>query len=162
MFKRYLTGNGPEDFEKSYKIRAAAGLAVAVLGMIPLILSTLFESSFPIFLSDAASVDFIRGFYRGTGLGLAAAGIITCIQNFRYLKNKELFKKKSVEESDERNRLIGLRCWALAGYTMFLFLYLAMLAAGLYSVTVLKVLLAVTAAFAFLLLVYRIMLQRLL
>ena len=67
-----------------------------------------------------------------------------------------------MEESDERNRLIGLRCWALAGYTMFLFLYLAMLAAGLYSVTVLKVLLAVTAAFAFLLLVYRIMLQRLL
>lgn len=162
MMIKYLTGNGPTNFEKSYKIRAAAGLAVALLGAAPLVISTLFQNRLPVFHSDPAAVDFVRGFYRGTGFGLVAAGIITCIQNLRYLKNKDLFKKKSLEESDERNRLIGLRCWALAGYTMFLLLYLGMLAGGLFNVIVLKVLLAVTAAFAFLLLIYRILLQRLL
>lgn len=161
MIIKYLTGNGSTDYVKRYKMRAGMGLAAALLGLASFLLCTLCGNSLPVARSGAAAFDYIRGFYKGTGFGLMAAGLITCIQNIRYLKNKELFKAKSVEESDERNRLIGQRCWALAGYSMFLLLYLAMLAAGLYSVTVLKVLLGVTAAFALLLLIYRILLQRL-
>ena len=78
----------------------------------------------------------------------------------RYLKNPELLKKGQVAEDDERNRLLGLRCWAYTGYAMFLVLYVGMLIGGFISPTVVVVLQTVLAVYALLLLVFRTILAR--
>ena len=56
--------------------------------------------------------------------------------------------------------MLGLRCWAYAGYSFFLVLYVGMLFAGLISKTVLSVLLVVGAVFAALLFIFKLVLQK--
>ena len=85
---------------------------------------------------------------------------MTVINNIRYLKKPELKKKRKIYETDERNRMIGLRCWAYTGYTMMLGLYIGILAGGFISLTVLKTLLAVLAVYAVILGIFKIILQR--
>lgn len=104
--------------------------------------------------------DFMPGFYGGTGFGLAAAGVITIMRNLKYLRNPELKEKRRIYETDERNRMLGLRCWAYTGYTMMLSLYIGILISGFISMTVTKTLISVAAFFAVLLLVFRRLLQK--
>ena len=96
----------------------------------------------------------------GFGIALIAAGGALIVKNMRYLKNPELLKKGQVAEDDERNRLLGLRCWAYTGYAMFLVLYVGMLIGGFISPTVVVVLQTVLAVYALLLLVFRTILAR--
>ncbi|MEG0215460.1 MAG: hypothetical protein RR685_04865, partial [Hungatella sp.] len=103
---------------------------------------------------------FVSGFYTGTGYGLLAAGAITAIRNIRYLKNPQLKKKREIWETDERNRRLGLRSWAYAGYSMFVLLYIGMLISALVSVIVLKVLLVIAAGYGLLLLLFRSLLPK--
>lgn len=72
----------------------------------------------------SGNADYSSGFYVGLGCGLIAAAIITIIKNVRLLKNKEALKQREIYESDERNRMIGLKCWSYAGYAMFILLYI--------------------------------------
>ena len=104
--------------------------------------------------------DYIPGFYWGTGAGLVAAGIISIIRNVKYLKNPELGKKRKIYETDERNRMLGLRCWAYTGYTMMLTLYIGILVSGFISLTVSKTLMVVAAFYAVVLFVFRRLLQK--
>jgi 1,4-alpha-glucan branching enzyme len=106
-----------------------------------------------IFNSDASE-------YGGTGFGLAASGVISIIRNLQYLRNPELKEKRRIYETDERNRMLGLRCWAYTGYTMMLMLYIGVLVSGFISMTVAKTLIFVAALFAVLLLVFRGLLQK--
>ena len=77
--------------------------------------------------------EFMPEFYVGTGFGLAAAGIISIIRNLQYLRNPELKEKRRIYETDERNRMLGLRCWAYTGYTMMFMLYIGVLVSGFIS-----------------------------
>ena len=82
------------------------------------------------------------------------------MRNRRYLSDPKLRREREVAENDERNRLLGLRCWAYAGYTMFLALYVGILVCGFVSVTTAKVLMVVSGVYALLLLLFRILLSR--
>lgn len=88
------------------------------------------------------------------------AGLVTAIKNIRYLKVPDIRKKQEIIETDERNRMLGLRCWAYAGYSFVLVLYIGMLFAGLISQTVLTVLLVVGAVYGVLLLIFWLLLQK--
>ena len=101
-----------------------------------------------------------HGDVSGTGFGLAASGVISIIRNLQYLRNPELKEKRRIYETDERNRMLGLRCWAYTGYTMMLMLYIGVLVSGFISMTVAKTLIFVAALFAVLLLVFRGLLQK--
>lgn len=149
----------PIDFEKKCKNRIIISGLIAVLGLISILITVVVER-LPILYLEAGSRNFNQGFYVGVGGGLLGAGIATIIKNIRYLKKPELKKKQETLETDERNRMIGLRCWAYAGYTMFLLLYVGMLFSGLVSATLLKILLVIAGVFALLLLIFRIILQR--
>ena len=94
------------------------------------------------------------------GAGLMAGGILSVRRNRRYLKDPALRKRQEVAENDERNRLLGLRCWAYTGYTMFLLLYVGILVSGFVDRTAAMVLLTVTGVYALVLLVFRIFLQK--
>lgn len=153
MWIHQFFANAPIDFEKKCKTRSVLGIAIALLGAATI--------GFTIWADKTMELsESILGFYTGCGGGLMGAGIVTAIKNRRYLKHPELRRKIEIAETDERNRMLGLRCWAYAGYTMFLFLYIGMLLAGLFSPTVLQVLLVVGGMYGLLLLIYRIVLQK--
>lgn len=99
-------------------------------------------------------------FYTGIGGGLVGASIIKIIRNIRLLKNKEALKKCEIYESDERNRMIGLKSWSYAGYAMFILLYIALLFAGTLDILIMNTLLVILAAFAACLFVSKCILNR--
>lgn len=103
---------------------------------------------------------YSSGFYTGIGIGLIAASIINIIKNIHLLKNKDALKRREIYESDERNRLIGLKSWSYTGYAMFILLYIALLFAGAVNVLVMKTILAILAAFAVCLLISRCILKK--
>lgn len=102
----------------------------------------------------------MRQMYTCLGIGLAAGGIGVAVKNRMILKNPDLKRTREIMEKDERNRAIGLRCWACTGYTMFLLLYLGILAGGFLDEMIVHVLLVVEALYALLLLGFRLLLQR--
>lgn len=147
------------DFEKRCRMRITLGFVMAVLGLIAIII-VIAADQLPVLFLEEGSRDFMDGFYVGVGGGLMGAGLVTAIKNIRYLKVPDIRKKQEIIETDERNRMLGLRCWAYAGYSFFLVLYIGMLVAGLISQTVLMVLLVVGAVYGVLLLIFRILLQK--
>ncbi|MBS5065869.1 MAG: hypothetical protein KHZ58_19165 [Hungatella hathewayi] len=151
--------DSPIDFEKRCKRRITLGFVLAALGLAAVIIVMLVDR-LPILYLEAGGSDFMEGFYVGAGGGLLGAGLVTAIKNMRYLKVPELKKRQEIIETDERNRMLGLRCWAYAGYSFFLVLYVGMLFAGLISKTVLSVLLVVGAVFAALLFIFKLVLQK--
>lgn len=149
------------DFEKKCHMRMWVSVGLFLLGLAAAILGlAVGAEKIPASLLASDFDDFVPGFYTGTGCGLMAASLITWIRQRRYLTNAELCKKKSIEENDERMRLIGLRCWAYAGYSMFIFLYIGMLVSLFISSVFLKTLLLVLSVFALLLLVFKVILTR--
>ena len=136
----------PIDFESRCRTRIKVGLGIAVLGLLSLAVMALGGE-------DTA-------FYGSLGAGLMAGGILSVRRNRRYLKDPALRKRQEVAENDERNRLLGLRCWAYSGYTMFLLLYVGILVSGFVDRTAAMVLLTVTGVYALVLLVFRVFLQK--
>lgn len=136
----------PIDFESRCRTRIKVGMGIAVLGLLSLAVMALGGQ-------DTA-------FYGSLGAGLMAGGILSVRRNRRYLKDPALRKRQEVAENDERNRLLGLRCWAYSGYTMFLLLYVGILVSGFVDRTAAMVLLTVTGVYALVLLVFRIFLQK--
>lgn len=136
----------PIDFESRCRTRIKVGLGIAVLGLLSLAVMALGGQ-------DTA-------FYGSLGAGLMAGGILSVRRNRRYLKDPALRKQQEVAENDERNRLLGLRCWAYTGYTMFLLLYVGILVSGFVDRTAAMVLLTVTGVYALVLLVFRIFFQK--
>lgn len=147
------------DFEKRCRMRITLGFVLAVLGLVAIII-VIAADQLPVLSLEEGSRDFMEGFYVGAGGGLMGAGLVTAIKNIRYLKVPDIRKKQEIIETDERNRMLGLRCWAYAGYSFFLVLYIGMLFAGLISQTVLTVLLVVGAVYGVLLLIFRLLLQK--
>ncbi len=136
----------PIDFESRCRTRIKVGLGITVLGLLSLAVMALGGQ-------DTA-------FYGSLGAGLMAGGILSVRRNRRYLKDPALRKRQEVAENDERNRLLGLRCWAYSGYTMFLLLYVGILVSGFVDRTAAMVLLTVTGVYALVLLVFRVFLQK--
>lgn len=108
----------------------------------------------------SGNADYSSGFYVGLGPALIVASIISIIKNIRLLKNKEALKQREIYESDERNRMIGLKCWSYAGYAMFLLLYIALLFAATMNVVVMNTILVILAGFAICLLISKLILNK--
>lgn len=160
LIKNMFNGTSME-YTKRCKLRIAFSIGLVILGIISLAAASMYGTKIiPMTSYTEESLDFLQGFYTGTGVGLIAAAVITMIRNMRYLKNKELQKARAVYENDERNRMIGTKCWAYSGYAMFLFLYIGILVGGMISMTVLKVLLCVLGAYGGFLLLFRMILQK--
>ncbi len=160
MFLNQLFYDEPFDFERRCRLRILLSMGFMVLGAAAIGLVFLTKGDLPILYMEPDSSEFVSGFYTGSGFGLLAAGLLSLIRNLRYLKNPDLKKRRKILETDERNRMMGLRCWAYSGYSLFALLYVGMLVGGFISKTILIVLLAVAGVYAGLLLLFKIMLQR--
>ena len=148
------------DFEKRCRNRIVISAVLIGLGIVSLLLVGLMKSPVTVFRLEPESYEFVSGFYTGIGFGLIASGTISVVQNVRYLRNGDLRKQRQIYETDERNRMLGLRSWAYSGYAMFLFLYIGILVSGFINVTVMKTFLAVMAAYGVFLFVFRELLKR--
>ena len=155
MWLNQLFIENPIDFEKRCRNRIVFGICFILLGAAAIGLSFAVRNRAMVMYLEQGYRDFMPGFYGGTGFGLAASGVISIIRNLQYLRNPELKEKRRIYETDERNRMLGLRCWAYTGYTMMLMLYIGVLVSGFISMTVAKTLIFVAALFAVLLLVFR-------
>lgn len=161
MWLNQLFVETPIDFEKRCKNRIILGSLIAVLGAVTFVLAFILDlvPAFVLYREPEWS-NFVPGFYTGIGGGFLGAGLVTVVKNYRYLKNPELNRKQKIYETDERNRMLGLRSWAYAGYSMFLFLYIGVVVSGFISVTAMKVFLTVGGVYAVLLLFFRKILQK--
>lgn len=156
-----MFGNTPFNFERRCRIRIRVSAGLILLGFVALAASYLYGDIIPVaFLEPESGADFIREFYTSSGFGLIAAALITMFKNIRYLKNEELRRRRAVEEGDERNKMIGMKCWAYAGYSLFLCLYIGILVSGYISLTVLRVLLVVLGVYGCLLFAFYLLLQK--
>lgn len=159
MWLNQLFMETPIDFEKRCKNRISLGICMTALGVITCLLPFVLEQ-IPVLYMEPGWSRLVPGFYTGLGGGFAAAGIITVMKNTRYLKNPELKKKREIFETDERNRMLGLRSWAYAGYSMFLCLYIGVIVSGFLSLTAMKLFLGVAGMYSVLLLIFRRLLQK--
>ena len=142
-----------KSIEQNLKLRILFCVLLLFLGGVSLYVGTCVPLA-------SGNADYSSGFYVGLGCGLIAAAIITIIKNVRLLKNKEALKQREIYESDERNRMIGLKCWSYAGYAMFILLYIALLCAGTINVIVLNTLLVILAGFAICLFISKLILNK--
>lgn len=160
MLLNQLFIDNPINFDKRCKTRIVCSCLLIVLGAAAVALSFLAGNQLPVSYLEEGHSDFLSGFYLGTGFGLICAAAATIIKNVRYLKNPKLRKEREIYESDERNRMLGLRCWAYTGYAMLFLLYTGILVSGFISLTVLKTLLVVIAVYGVMLLIFRCILQK--
>ena len=161
MWLKRLFSDEPVDFEEQCRRRIKVGACIVFLGLLSVALGFLQEQKLMVFYLEAGAEDFPAHFYASLGIGLMAGGIMTVFRNVRYLRDPALRRKREVAEGDERNKLLGLRCWAYPGYTMFLLLYGGILASGFVSRTAALVLLTVTGVYALVLMLFKICLSRL-
>ena len=160
MLLNNLFIDNPINFEKRCKTRIIASCLLLVLGAVTIALSFLAGDHIPVLYMTADHYDIIPGFYMGTGFGLLFAAIATIIKNVRYLKKPDLKKEREIYETDERNRMLGLRSWAYAGYAMLFILYIGILVSGFISIIILKTLLVILAVYVLVLFIFRMILQK--
>ena len=154
--------DGPVDFEKRCRSRILTSAVFVILGLLTLALTAcaLSYSQLSALGVKQETAERLASIYIPLGTALTAAGLIRIRRNRILLKNPDLRKKAEIKETDERNQLLGLRCWAYAGYAMFLLLYIGVLGTGFFSSVVMNILLSVIGVFALLLLIFRLILQR--
>lgn len=138
---------------KRIKLRIAYSVLLTILGVASLYVG------YNVPLATGNS-EYSSGYYVGLGFGLIAASIITIIKNIKLLKNKEALKEREIYEEDERNKMIGLKCWSYAGYAMFILLYIGILIAGAVNVVVMNTILVILGAFAICLFIARLILSK--
>ena len=153
MLLNNLFIDNPINFEKRCKTRIIASCLLLVLGAVTIALSFLAGDHIPVLYMTADHYDFIPGFYMGTGFGLLFAAIATIIK-------PDLKKEREIYETDERNRMLGLRSWAYAGYAMLFILYIGILVSGFISIIILKTLLVILAVYVLVLFIFRMILQK--
>lgn len=150
MLFEQLFGHGTMNFEKRCRVRIRAGMGAVLLGCISIAAA----------FAGGKAAEGMGQMCIWFGIGLVVGGFLKVARNRKILKNPELKKSREITETDERNREIGLKCWAYSGYTMFLLLYIGILAGVFYSEMIAQVLLVVTAVYALLLLIFRWLLEK--
>lgn len=150
MLFEQLFGHGTVNFEKRCRVRTRAGMGAALLGFLSI------AAAFAVEKTTEVTGQMCIWF----GIGLVVGGILKVVRNQKILKNPDLKKSREIMETDERNREIGLKCWAYSGYTMFLLLYIGILAGVFFNEMIAQVLLVVTAVYALLLFIFRRLLEK--
>lgn len=148
-------------FIRRCRLRILLGTAALISGTAALTAAlTSAAGNLPILYLEPESRSFMTSFCYGTGLGLIIAGVLLILRNRSCLKDPERMKQQEIREFDERSQAIGTRSWAYAGYSLFILMYIMVLISGFISILMVKLLLCIMAAFAGLLVIWRIILSR--
>lgn len=135
-----------KSIEKKIKIRIIYGALLCVCGLVSAYVGGFITMNLEKILSSSCV--------------LLVVGLVTIIRNIRILKDEDALNKMDIYESDERNRLIGLKSWSYTGYIMFLLLYLALMIAAVVNELVMKTILAIILCFVACLFITRFVLKR--
>lgn len=135
-----------KSIEKKIKFRIIYGAWLFVFGIVSAYVGEFTMMNLDKILSSSCVLLFV--------------GLVTIIRNIRILKDEDALNKLEIYESDERNRLIGLKSWSYTGYIMFLLLYLALMIAAVVNELVMKTILAIVLCFVACLFITRFVLKR--
>ncbi len=80
--------------------------------------------------------DFLSGVYIGIGTGILVSGIIFLYRVRKMFKNPELLRQRRLKGSDERSVLLNQKALYLSGVFVIIGAYIALLAAGFFSMAV--------------------------
>lgn len=156
-----MKNNGQTRLVRRCRLRIFLGAAALILGVAaPTAALASSAGASPILYLEPESRSFMTSFYYGTGLGLIIAGVLLILRNRSCLKDPERRRQQEIREFDERSQAIGTKSWAYAGYSLFILLYVMILLSGFVSVLMVKLLLCIMAAFAGLLIIWRMILSR--
>ena len=147
-----MTG-GAYDYRKMVESRCFLGKVYLCLG-----LAVAAAAAWRLTVSDV----WISQFYLYTGLGLAGSGVAVVRRNRKLLASGEQMTRMEIREKDERNRQIGTRSWAMAGYTMLFLLYGGAFLAASVSEVLAFAILMVEILMIFLVILFQFMFRRLL
>ncbi len=160
MKQNGLFSEQEREFEKRCRRRILVQKLLFLLGALAVFASLMYEKWMPVLYLEQGGREYVEEFYQVLGIALMAASLVQMYRTRRCLRDPELKKAKQLAENDERNRLIGLKAWAVSGYAMFLLLYLGVLVSGFVSATVSRVLLVTVAVFAAVLGISRLVIGR--
>ena len=104
-------------FEKKVELRKIIGVSVFILGIIIFFIS--------IVLDKYSIYNFMYGFYLGTGGGLACSGLAIAIKYTMLPKNQEKYKKREIEDTDERNKFIKKNSGSISFFISLILLYIS-------------------------------------
>ena len=79
-------------------------------------------------LTVCGAAGVVDEYWSGMGGGLIAVGVLQLFRYIRYATNKTYRETVEVERNDERNRYIGMKAWAWAGYSFVLIAAVASIA----------------------------------
>ena len=71
-------------------------------------------------LLACGTAGIVDEFWSGMGVGLLAVGILRLVKHIRYRTNDSYRENVDMRYKDERNKFIGGRAWAWAGYLFLL------------------------------------------
>ena len=143
-----MKNNGQTRLVRRCRLRIFLGAAALILGAAALTAALASSAgASPILYLEPESRSFI-------------AGVLLILRNRSYLKDPERRRQQEIREFDERSQAIGTKSWAYAGYSLFILLYVMILLSGFVSVLMVKLLLCIMAAFAGLLIIWRMILSR--
>lgn len=79
-------------------------------------------------LTVCGAAGAVDEYWSGMGGGLIAVGVLQLFRQVRYHTNEAYRESVNVERQDERNRYIGMKAWAWAGYLFVLIAAVASIA----------------------------------
>ena len=132
LFKMIVLRGG--NYRVKLKRQAGAAIVLLIAGLCIFALS--FSDMLVGVFENEHFESFTRGFYCGTGLGVAVASILCLIQVFRQLRNEEAFRKGELEATDERNQYIRLRTGYTSIWILGVLVYFATILAGFFNFAV--------------------------
>jgi len=150
-----LFGHNALPYRKKVHLRIIYSAVITIAGAATFTMAMLAQSNAALYLDD-----YIRGFYSGGGAGAFIAGIVMIIRYMRILRDSERMKREDIKERDERNIYIGQKIWSYSGYIFYIVMYVAMLVAGFFSKTVLITLTATLGVLAGIMLIVKIILNK--
>lgn len=104
--------------------------------------------------------DFLSGLYCGIGTGVILASLVALYRNWKLRKDSVRLHQERLKEADERNRTLNQKSFYLAGVVSFFAQYVIFLAAGFFSMEVMRIMWGLLILYCFSFIIIRKILER--
>jgi len=133
-------------FKKKLYLRIGISAFLLLTGIAISVLVQCIENG-TVQISESEFIQMLSTF-SGVAFGLIVISLAKIVQYIYFLRNKEALEKRMLMETDERNRYIGLKAWAITGYIMLYVIFISSFIAGFYSIVAVQMMFYILSLFA--------------
>ncbi len=157
LMRTFWTGAKTDDeYRKVLKKRSIGIGFMMAAGVAALIAAAVLMKS-----GKGENDDFLSGVYTGIGTAILVSGVIFFFRVRKLFKNPELLRQRRLKESDERSVLLNQKALYLSGVFVIIGAYIALLAAGFFSMAVFWTIWTIVTVYFIIYLICRNILERL-